>query len=724
MIFDEIAISSYFLIAMFLLYNYLIFSLADSILENPRLKKSYRIPVGSFNVVLALLFTLFENGTAAFSYLVIIIMLSLELYIFYKDSFKRRLFVTLACVMHIMAIRALCIGMFALLTGVSIYEVVNNPFYLVASMAMAFTLLNIGISLIIKYIPFRKIKIINQHEEQLSFILLWLVVFNVYFLINAGVYSENQFTSSLIINQIVASTVIVIVFYITLFFTMKISELLGYKEKNEELEQAIQNEQQYRDSMTKDAIMIYEFNLSQDKIFSGFEEYKAILGDVIYQYRQMLNIMAQKKVHPEDMGFFMAYAEPANIIDQFNQNKSETIIEYRRILQTGEYIWVRAITNLVKDATTGDIKGFTYIKDIDKEKKIQLELTYKSERDSLTGLYNKGTTSKLISEYLKINLDNQEISALFIIDVDNFKSINDHLGHTFGDAVLYELAEKLTKIFRANDIVGRIGGDEFISFMNEIESIDVIEKKAEEICKVFKNTYKNKTGTEYTVSSSIGVAIFPKNGTTFEELYQRSDIALYHSKNNGKNTYTVYNGESFKGYESNRTAIDTKDSLPQKNFKQNKIEYVFKILYESENIILAIEAVLKLLVSHFDFSKAYIFEISPDDAKSYINTFEWYALGVDKGVGFSQIDSLTCCTASFYETGMFVMRKLDDVPEVQRDSFKQQGIQSMIQIGIFEQQELKGFIGFDDCNKERNFSIVEIDEIYTICRVLSTFIVK
>lgn len=726
MMFDKIAMSSYFLITMFLVYNYFIFALADSVLENPRLKKSYRIPVGIFNVLLAFVFTLIKDGTALISYLFIFIMLSIELYIFYKDSYKRRLFVTLACLIHIMSIRALCIAIFAVLTNSSVYDVVNNKFYLIFSMAITFLVLNIIVFLIIKYIPFRKIKIINQHDDQLSFILSWLIVFNLYFFINTQAYQKDLLASVLTLNQITAPITILLGLYITVFFTMKTSDLLGYKEKNEELEQAIQNEQQYRDSMTSDAIVVYEFNLTQDKIISGFEEYRPLLGDVIYEYGKMLKIMSQKKMHPDDIEMFLEYANTQNIVDEFNKGRSETVVEYRRFLQTGEYIWVKAITNLVKDTITGDIKGFTYIKDIDKKKKLELELTYKSERDSLTGLYNKGTTSELITNYLKLNAGKQTMAALFIIDVDNFKSINDHLGHTFGDAVLCELAEKLTKIFRSNDIVGRIGGDEFMVFMNDIHDVDIVQQKSQEICKVFKNIYNTKNNVEYTVSSSVGVAIFPENGMCFEELYQRSDIALYLSKNNGKNTYTMYTGESFTGYESNRTKIDRIDSLPQKNFKENKVEYVFKMLYGCENVRVAVETVLKLLTSHFNFSRGYIFEIDADGV-TISNTFEWCTDAVEpqiQGLQKLPIDDFGTFINAFYQSGIFIMSNLENLSQVERDVIEPQQIKAIFQIAMFEDGVLKGFIGFDDCFRKRNFTNVEIDEISTICKVLATFVLK
>ncbi|MEF9864549.1 MAG: GGDEF domain-containing protein [Christensenellaceae bacterium] len=107
-------------------------------------------------------------------------------------------------------------------------------------------------------------------------------------------------------------------------------------------------------------------------------------------------------------------------------------------------------------------------------------------------------------------------ATMFMIDVDNFKEINDHLSHPFGDVVLCELADKLRCIFRKGDILGRIGGDEFIAFIKDDASVEMAVSKAEEIRKAFQMKYKGSKA-EYSISSSIGIAIAPKDGKNFEE---------------------------------------------------------------------------------------------------------------------------------------------------------------------------------------------------------------
>ena len=102
-----------------------------------------------------------------------------------------------------------------------------------------------------------------------------------------------------------------------------------------------------------------------------------------------------------------------------------------------------------------------------KKKQEAEELLFKAQRDSLTGLYNKGIAQSMIEEYME-NEGLKAKGALFVIDVDNFKAVNDNLGHLAGDSVLTNISSMLSEVFNENSIVGRIGGDEFIVFLKNI----------------------------------------------------------------------------------------------------------------------------------------------------------------------------------------------------------------------------------------------------------------
>ena len=168
------------------------------------------------------------------------------------------------------------------------------------------------------------------------------------------------------------------------------------------------------------------------------------------------------------------------------------------------------------------------------------KLENKADTDLLTGLNNKLATERKIKEYMEQNPNSQ--SMLFIVDVDNFKKINDTMGHAFGDEVLRTLGERLPAIFRATDIIGRVGGDEFMVFLKGVSEAESIRKEAKKIENFFQN-FKAGEYTKYAATASIGVAVFPQEGADFESLYKAADQGLYKAKKRGKNQVAFYKEE-------------------------------------------------------------------------------------------------------------------------------------------------------------------------------------
>ena len=161
-----------------------------------------------------------------------------------------------------------------------------------------------------------------------------------------------------------------------------------------------------------------------------------------------------------------------------------------------------------------------------------------SELDKLTELFNKKTMENLCKMKLKTFNENKSANvfmALYVVDLDHFKEVNDLLGHQFGDKVLVEFAKGLRKIFRPNDCIGRFGGDEFVIIVDSLPNMEVVIRKAEQIKQIaFNLTVEDSSKF---VTASIGIAIAPQNGRTYDDLFASADKALYHVKRNGKNGY-------------------------------------------------------------------------------------------------------------------------------------------------------------------------------------------
>ncbi|SDA20657.1 diguanylate cyclase (GGDEF) domain-containing protein [Ruminococcus sp. YE71] len=166
-------------------------------------------------------------------------------------------------------------------------------------------------------------------------------------------------------------------------------------------------------------------------------------------------------------------------------------------------------------------------------------ISERASTDSLTRILNKGTFRTRFCEEMD---KGKSGLAMFIIDLDDFKSVNDNLGHVMGDKVLVDTADKLSEIFGSRESVGRIGGDEFSAFLRCGGNIETVEKTAEKICTEMNKEY-TAHGASVSVSVSVGIALYPASGRDYEELYRNADSALYKVKGSGKNMYALYSGE-------------------------------------------------------------------------------------------------------------------------------------------------------------------------------------
>ena len=158
--------------------------------------------------------------------------------------------------------------------------------------------------------------------------------------------------------------------------------------------------------------------------------------------------------------------------------------------------------------------------------------------DGLTQLHNKIGTENLVTEWLD-GKESKSGGVLLMLGVDRFKQINDNFGHAVGDKVLYKVGHLLKSSFRENDIVGRVGGDEFLIFMKGVTSEEFVTRRMESLIQYFHELPVAEI-KDHRLTCSIGAAFMPKDGTTFDSLYQNADEALYRTKRNGRDGFSIY----------------------------------------------------------------------------------------------------------------------------------------------------------------------------------------
>lgn len=208
---------------------------------------------------------------------------------------------------------------------------------------------------------------------------------------------------------------------------------------------------------------------------------------------------------------------------------------YQRHLTDGSVRWVYNELKFLTDVDSGHLCVMIFARDIQRKKQEEERWINAAKTDKMTMLLNRETTMERIRQILAE--DNQNKHSLMMVDVDNFKKLNDTLGHQEGDEFLIKLAKVLREDFGKEDIVGRIGGDEFWVLMRNTKNIEGVKQKAQELCERIReicNGYQN-----ISLSGSIGISFFPQDGTTLEELYAKADEALYEAKRNGKSQFVL-----------------------------------------------------------------------------------------------------------------------------------------------------------------------------------------
>lgn len=239
---------------------------------------------------------------------------------------------------------------------------------------------------------------------------------------------------------------------------------------------------------------------------------------------QILNPEKQlEMIHPDDVQLFQRLLKemkeaPARQMQSLN---------LRLMDKNGAYCWMLCQIQALPDEQGRPCTIVGKLSDIQEQRRKEQQLIKKASIDSITGILNR----KAVDNQIIKRLASTEKGFLFMIDIDNFKALNDTLGHSAGDDALIRFASEIQRNFRQGDLIGRIGGDEFIVLMSDTDQEAVACSKAEQLLSRLANWQKT------TLSASIGIASYPRDGCTYGELFEAADAAMYQVKQQGKNGY-------------------------------------------------------------------------------------------------------------------------------------------------------------------------------------------
>ena len=366
-----------------------------------------------------------------------------------------------------------------------------------------------------------------------------------------------------------------------------------------------------------------------------------------------------------------------------------------------------------------------FIKGIDDRINENLKLYEEARTDSLTKLLNKAYSTQLIQNFI----EKKKNGALFIIDIDNFKSVNDTMGHLFGDEVIVSVANGIKSVFRHTDAVGRIGGDEFMVYMKDITDREAVSKKAEAVCDTVSNIYTGEN-QKVKISASVGIAIFPEDAGNYSELFKMADHALYFTKNRGKNGFSFFD-KGNEDMQKNHRIVIKKDDLREEAEEVNEEmdsfyfelnELAFRLLQDTRDADSAINLLLHKIQDKFGFSSIRILE--PEEAeKEFTCTYELCSGNLHRELGqrYYYTESEWIRLNSFCGGEAHAYKKSED-SSVCGDLFKtEDSIKSGVIVSISYNGCFSGVILFTDSLRERGFSKKELKVLKSFENIYSVY---
>ncbi len=318
-------------------------------------------------------------------------------------------------------------------------------------------------------------------------------------------------------------------------------------------------------------------------------------------------------------------------------NEMSGVIDYRLNVAAPEseprYFWHRTVYRSVRgrDGDMARIVGRNY--DINADRQLQEKLAREVQLDPLTRVYNKVAMDRMVSEFLETKPDGMH--ALLLIDIDDFKNINDSFGHTVGDTVIVDMAEAIkNQLTLANEtsevIVGRVGGDEFLAFVKDT-SEEEIARQAEALCKgVKKNLAGDGAVVELTLS--MGIAIYGVDGEGYKFLYDMADRAMYHTKRNGKNGYSFACQSDEAGYGELKTSRGIDREYQNKSVADKEfLNVAYSLLSHAKDINGSLNVLLERIGRNYALDFVAVFDMDTYETDRYPTNL-WSSFGPVSGV--------------------------------------------------------------------------------------------
>ncbi len=475
----------------------------------------------------------------------------------------------------------------------------------------------------------------------------------------------------------------------------------------------------YEEIVQMNRLAVFEWDILQDTLVYDDVMEQILLREI--PKRDIKQHFANPRlIHPKDRTEFKNRMR--FLMEGRSQRKAaiqDFSLDFRIYTMGRNYMWVHmSYRVLYEESRAVKVRGALQNTNVAHQEQVKLQDAV--ERDPMTGLYSKTHAAYLVEQELSRKIFAAQ--ALLVIDMDNFKQVNDKLGHLIGDAVILDVALNMKHLFRQTDILGHIGGDEFMVLMRDIPTPQIVHDKCSQLRDLLRKSY-SQGGETVQVSASIGIAMAPIHGRDYKTLFAHADEALYQGKKLGKDSQVVYTA-SFIGHREKETEKDRPERAEYKKLVDNPLEYIFHMVMQSKDTSLTVQILLEIFAKHFGVHRAYV--LWHVDGQYWAESLFSYVAG-----GYAPVDE-----AHNAEIRRRMRKRYKDTPygrftecgdtgklsENGCRTFQGKQIMAYLECAVMDDERFLGCVGFDDCVQPRTWSRSEHEVLHAFAEIMRRFL--
>ena len=467
--------------------------------------------------------------------------------------------------------------------------------------------------------------------------------------------------------------------------------------------------------------IIVEWDIPKDR-FTASDNWERKFGYQPIRDGLMKQISLGSHVHPDDV------AECAALLRDMAGGKPYNEKELRVADNEGRYRWCRVRVASQMDEMGHPLRVVGVIADIGEEKRRSEFLQNRAERDGLTGFYNQ-TAGKLRARQLLEKQGRGSAAALYMIDMDNFREVNERYGHSFGNVVLQEISNRLRRLFSGGEVLIRVGGDEFLILAPGVEEA-AARAQGREIQQALQDII-GRDVIRFRFSCSIGISLCPGDGEDFETLYRKGCRALLAAKERDTDKYVLYRDEpGISDGENEPAAGNTRIDTEDDGFDGLARE-IFDALYGAGDAEKTLARALELAGRRLGLSRVSVIRSCGDGERCSLFR-EWCGEGavalreVLQGVPVADLggwesfgaNGVFCC-ADVTETG-----GEDGAANPMAAALEKTGARAVFRFAVRDSGDYRGWISFEDCLARREWTGEQRESLAFAAGIISLFLLK